>query len=258
MRDKLQSLAARRGTEAVITGAPRKRLDGKPSRGFESHPLRQLLPFGQSLSSRLCSGQPRHRCATPRAGSNPTPVVRQGRRLVAIGAPRLGFPHIEQQCCLYPQSVAVELQFDGGRCSLRFVRAAAWSPSALCASAPDPTRTPAGSPHVVDALATVRARSIRSRRTCPTVSAASLRGASAAASSASGGEIRRAEPRQGRQRERRVGSVQFSSFRSRTRSNSAMLLVTNVTPNALACAAMKRSLAPIMTPRRFRSARISA
>jgi DNA-binding CsgD family transcriptional regulator len=57
---------------------------------------------------------------------------------------------------------------------------------------------------------------------------------------------------------RRMGSVQFSIARPFTRSNSAVLFVTRVTANARACAAMKRSLAPIITPRRFRSARISA
>ena len=34
----------RRGTEVVVTGAPRKRLVGKPARGFESHPLRHSRP----------------------------------------------------------------------------------------------------------------------------------------------------------------------------------------------------------------------
>ena len=57
---------------------------------------------------------------------------------------------------------------------------------------------------------------------------------------------------------RRRGSVQFSNLRLGTRSNSAVLLVTSVSPSARAWAAMKRSLAPIIAPRRFRSARISA
>ena len=59
-------------------------------------------------------------------------------------------------------------------------------------------------------------------------------------------------------RRRRAGSVQFSSRRFGTRSNSAVLFVTNVSPSAKAWAAMNRSLAPIITPRRFKSARISA
>ena len=29
----------------VVTGAPRKRLVGKPARGFESHPLRHTFQF---------------------------------------------------------------------------------------------------------------------------------------------------------------------------------------------------------------------
>ena len=33
----------RRGTEVVVTGAPRKRLVGQPARGFESHPLRHFV-----------------------------------------------------------------------------------------------------------------------------------------------------------------------------------------------------------------------
>jgi hypothetical protein len=57
---------------------------------------------------------------------------------------------------------------------------------------------------------------------------------------------------------RRVGAVQFSMARSLTRLNSAVLLVTSVSPRARAWAAMNRSLAPIRAPRRFRSARISA
>jgi hypothetical protein len=35
----------RRGTEVVVTGAPRKRLVAKAARGFESHPLRQPSPI---------------------------------------------------------------------------------------------------------------------------------------------------------------------------------------------------------------------
>src|SRR6185295_6065081 len=39
----------RRGTEVVVTGAPRKRVVGYPARGFASHPLRQTphLRFGR-------------------------------------------------------------------------------------------------------------------------------------------------------------------------------------------------------------------
>ena len=37
----------------VVTGAPRKRLVGKPARGFESHPLRQTSAFRSSLSERV-------------------------------------------------------------------------------------------------------------------------------------------------------------------------------------------------------------
>jgi len=62
-----------------------------------------------------------------------------------------------------------------------------------------------------------------------------------------------------RQRRRAMArSVQFSSLRSGTRSNSAVLFVTSFNPRDLAWAAIKRSLAPIIAPRRFKSARISA
>jgi hypothetical protein len=54
------------------------------------------------------------------------------------------------------------------------------------------------------------------------------------------------------------GNVQFSRDRPRTRSNSAILFVTSVNPIARAWPAMNRSLAPIIAPRLFRSARISA
>src|SRR5262245_56497808 len=57
---------------------------------------------------------------------------------------------------------------------------------------------------------------------------------------------------------RRGGSAQFSRDRPRTRSNSGTLFVTSVSPIARAWAAMNRSLAPIISPRFFRSARISA
>lgn len=60
------------------------------------------------------------------------------------------------------------------------------------------------------------------------------------------------------QRRRRAGSVQLSNLRSATRSNSVVLFVTSVSPRALAWAAMNRSLAPIIAPLRFKSARISA
>jgi len=60
------------------------------------------------------------------------------------------------------------------------------------------------------------------------------------------------------QRFRRRGWVQFSSLRPGTLSNAAVLFVTSVSPEARACAAMNKSLAPIITLRRFRSARISA
>lgn len=60
------------------------------------------------------------------------------------------------------------------------------------------------------------------------------------------------------QRVRRRGVVQFSTSRPVTRSNSSVLFVTRVKPSARACAAMKRSLAPISAPRRFKSARIRA
>lgn len=56
----------------------------------------------------------------------------------------------------------------------------------------------------------------------------------------------------------RRGNVQFSRSSALTRPNSEVLLVTSVSPQARACAAMKRSLAPIMAPRLLRSARISA
>lgn len=57
---------------------------------------------------------------------------------------------------------------------------------------------------------------------------------------------------------RRGGWDQFSTRRPLTRENSAVLLVTSVRPRLRACAAMKRSLAPMGDPRFFRSARISA
>ncbi len=47
-----ESIAGRRGTEAVITGAPRKRLAcQKRARGFESHPLRQTSCKQQFLTN---------------------------------------------------------------------------------------------------------------------------------------------------------------------------------------------------------------
>jgi hypothetical protein len=57
---------------------------------------------------------------------------------------------------------------------------------------------------------------------------------------------------------RRRRTVQFSSARPSTRSNSAVLFVTSVSPSALAWAAMNRSLAPIIAPRAFSVARIRA
>jgi hypothetical protein len=60
------------------------------------------------------------------------------------------------------------------------------------------------------------------------------------------------------ERVRRTGSVQFSSVSPFTRPNSAVLFVTSRSPSVRACAAIKRSLAPIIWPRFFRSARISA
>ena len=57
----------RRGTEVVVTGAPRKRLVGKPARGFESHPLRQI-PHSLHLVERVGF----RRCAARAApGTNP-------------------------------------------------------------------------------------------------------------------------------------------------------------------------------------------
>ena len=105
---------------------------------------------------------------------------------------------------------------------------------------------------------TAQPRGLRRRR--PTLSAKSHLGVTALAASSQRRQLRRksCDARDSSQRERRAGSVQFSSFKSRTRSNSAVLFVTSVSPRARACAAMNRSLAPIMTPRRFRSARISA
>jgi ubiquinone/menaquinone biosynthesis C-methylase UbiE len=47
---------------------------------------------------------------------------------------------------------------------------------------------------------------------------------------------------------RRAGVVQFSMTRSPTRSNSAVLFVTSVSPSARAWAAISRSLAPISAP----------
>lgn len=106
---------------------------------------------------------------------------------------------------------------------------------------------------------TAQPRGLRRRR--PTLFANSHHGVTALAASLqktpTAPEILR-RSRLCSQRERRAGSVQFSSVKSRTRSNSAVLFVTSVSPRARACAAMNRSLAPIMTPRRFRSARISA
>jgi hypothetical protein len=53
-------------------------------------------------------------------------------------------------------------------------------------------------------------------------------------------------------------SVQFSRLRSWTRPNSPVLLVTSVSSRARACAAMKRSFAPIIVPRTLSTARICA
>ena len=53
-------------------------------------------------------------------------------------------------------------------------------------------------------------------------------------------------------------NVQFSVVRLRTRPNSPVLFVTNVTPKLRACAAMNKSFAPIIVPRRFKSPRIFA
>ena len=50
----------RRGTEVVVTGAPRKRLVGKPARGFESHPLRQIphsLRLAERVGFRRCAAR---------------------------------------------------------------------------------------------------------------------------------------------------------------------------------------------------------
>ena len=50
----LDSRLCRRGTEAVITGAPRKRLAcQKRARGFESHPLRHITYFTSMAYSRF-------------------------------------------------------------------------------------------------------------------------------------------------------------------------------------------------------------
>ena len=43
----------------VVTGAPRKRLVGKPARGFESHPLRQTSAFAPVCRSGWASGASR-------------------------------------------------------------------------------------------------------------------------------------------------------------------------------------------------------
>src|SRR5262245_384959 len=43
--------AERRGTEVVVTGAPRKRLVAQAARGFESHPLRQSTQSAISIYS---------------------------------------------------------------------------------------------------------------------------------------------------------------------------------------------------------------
>jgi hypothetical protein len=53
-------------------------------------------------------------------------------------------------------------------------------------------------------------------------------------------------------------SVQFSMLRSWTRPNSPVLLVTSVSSRERACAAMKRSFAPIIVPRALSAARIWA
>src|ERR1017187_5247047 len=55
-----------------------------------------------------------------------------------------------------------------------------------------------------------------------------------------------------------VYSVQFSILRSWTRPNSPVLLVTSVSSRERACAAIKRSFAPIIVPRAFSAARIWA
>src|SRR5439155_26443260 len=47
-RSASRDFLRRRGTEVVVTGAPRKRLVPQGARGFESHPLRQpSLAFGE-------------------------------------------------------------------------------------------------------------------------------------------------------------------------------------------------------------------
>src|SRR6266436_7934337 len=51
-------------------------------------------------------------------------------------------------------------------------------------------------------------------------------------------------------------TAQFSTFNPRTRRNSRSLLVTSVNPAALACAAIHKSLFPIICPLRSSSARI--
>ena len=76
----------------VVTGAPRKRLVGKPARGFESHPLRQTSAFAPVCRSGWASGAPRLSPLRARilAGFCQTsafaPVCRSGW---ASGAPRL-------------------------------------------------------------------------------------------------------------------------------------------------------------------------
>ena len=90
----------------VVTGAPRKRLVGKPARGFESHPLRQI-PHSLHLVERVGF---RRSAAEAASGSNPCCLPPQEPPHSLHLVERVGFRRSAAEaasgsnpCCLPPQ-----------------------------------------------------------------------------------------------------------------------------------------------------------
>src|SRR5438445_13463895 len=62
-RSASRDFVRRRGTEVVVTGAPRKRLVLQGARGFESHPLRHSTrPCGSAAGASLMASRGRVEC----------------------------------------------------------------------------------------------------------------------------------------------------------------------------------------------------